>query len=314
MAPSLVGLGLDIGGTKTAAVLAADDGRVLAESAAGPGNPRFVPPGDARLAVVRSVREVLRAAGIKPAEVARVVAGGPMGPALLAGILAEELPGVPVEFAGEAALALAAGGVHGPAGAVVAGTGSLAAARREDGHLVVVGGWGTVMGDEGSAYAIGRASLRAVARAADGRGPATGLTERLVAYVGGRNARSLVDWVYDPTTSRRDIAALAALTDQVAAGGDAVAIRILRWAGRSLALQVAVALRQAGWERGPVPVVAAGRVLGESRLVRAALGEALALRCPQAFVVMPRRSLAEAAALQAAGGSALDPGERPDSP
>lgn len=303
MAASLVGLGLDIGGTKTAAVLAATDGRTLAESEAGPGNPRFVAPAEARAAVAESVRGVLGMARVAPSEVARVVAGGPMPPAMLREILANELPGVPLEFAGEAALALAAGGVRGPGGAVVSGTGSLAAARSEAGELVVVGGWGAVMGDEGSAYAIGRASLRAVARAADGRGPATVLTDYLVARVGGHGARSLIDWVYHPATSRRDIAALAAVTDQAAEAGDEVAAHILRRAGEALAFQAATALGQAHLDGRPVPVVAAGRVLSQSRLVRQALAEALASRCPGAAVRLPDQSLAEAAARWAAGGN-----------
>lgn len=304
MAAGLTGLGVDAGGTKTAVVVMAADGRVLGRGQGGPANPRFVSEAEARRSIGEAVRKALGDAGCRAGDVDRAVTGGPAGEGLLRAVLAAELPGVPVRHVGEAALALAAGGIVGPGGAVVAGTGSLAAARRATGDWVIVGGWGTVMGDEGSAYAIGRAALRAVARAADGRGRATGLTARMQAWAGVGQTRAVIDRVYHPATSRRDIAALAREVDEEARAGDPVARSILTQAGRALAGQIATALRRAGLAHEPVPVSAVGGVLLASDRVLSAVVEALGRRCPSASVFRARRSLAEAAAWWAAGGGA----------
>ena len=72
------------------------------------------------------------------------------------------------------------------------------------------GGWGYVLGDEGSGYWIGRAALRAVLREADRRGPATLLTGAAAATTSGRRARrSSIHEVYHGTLRPAAIAALA---------------------------------------------------------------------------------------------------------
>src|ERR671926_137105 len=62
---------------------------------------------------------------------------------------------------------------------VIAGTGSVAFGRNEAGEEARAGGWGPIIGDEGSGYFIARAGLAAIMRAHDGRGPATKMTEIL---------------------------------------------------------------------------------------------------------------------------------------
>src|SRR5258707_496529 len=71
--------------------------------------------------------------------------------------------------------------------AVVAGTGSIALGRDARGATARSGGWGHLIGDEGSGYDIGRSCLQAVTRAADGRGPPTTLVD-LLAHTWGLNS------------------------------------------------------------------------------------------------------------------------------
>lgn len=83
----------------------------------------------------------------------------------------------PLQIVGDQVTALA-GALGQPVGTVlIAGTGSICYARTADGREARSGGWGHLIDDEGSAYALGRDILRAVVRAADGRAPATALTE-----------------------------------------------------------------------------------------------------------------------------------------
>ena len=84
----------------------------------------------------------------------------------------------------DALIALQAGVGDAPGIVIVSGTGSIAYGRNDQGEASRAGGWGYVLGDEGSGYWIGRLALRAVVRHADGRGRVTSLTPRLLAHFG----------------------------------------------------------------------------------------------------------------------------------
>jgi N-acetylglucosamine kinase-like BadF-type ATPase len=157
--------------------------------------------------------------------------------------------------------------------AVVAGTGSMAFARSADGRTARAGGWGHLLGDEGSGYAVAVAGLRAVAHAADGRGPATVLTDRFLAAYGLSRPEELVGVVYRDC-DRAALAALAPLVLAAADGGDAVAQSIVGGATAELASAAASAARQLGL--GPAfPVALAGGLLVSSAGFRARFLDAL---------------------------------------
>ncbi|MEU3337576.1 N-acetylglucosamine kinase [Streptomyces sp. NPDC002144] len=182
-------VGVDAGGTRTRAVLAAaDDGRLLGEGAGGPGNALTVPP--ARLtahlveAVARAVPEAARgrvvavaggfagATGADEADPGRVTALTALTAALReVGIGAGALT---VSSDIEAAFASAPGA---PADglALVAGTGAVAMRITDRHATTTVDGDGWLLGDEGSGFWIGREAVRAALRMADGRGGATAL-------------------------------------------------------------------------------------------------------------------------------------------
>src|SRR5204862_1881072 len=91
----------------------------------------------------------------------------------------------------DALIALQAGIGDAPGIVVVSGTGSIAYGRNAQGEAARAGGWGHVLGDEGSGYWIGRLALRAVVRHADGRGRATRLTPLLLGHFGLTGAAEL---------------------------------------------------------------------------------------------------------------------------
>ena len=96
------------------------------------------------------------------------------------------------------------------------------------------GGWGHVLGDEGSGYWIGRAALRAVLREADQRGPRTALTPLLLQHFGVPEAQSLIHEVYQSTLRPAAIGALARCVQKAFTDGDAAAIGILKAAADEL--------------------------------------------------------------------------------
>ena len=152
------------------------------------------------------------------------------------------------------------------------------------GELVRAGGWGHVVGDEGSGYWIGKEAMRRAIRAADGRGPATALTERLCQAAG---VKHILD-VFGPVTrgdfDRPWIARLAPLVAQTAAEGDAVADEIMNEAAYELALHVASVIRRAPWfaDVDAVPTVTAGGVFGLGADWYHRVKQALAREAPRA--------------------------------
>ena len=151
-------LGLDIGGSTTRAVRA-EDGRCVAEARAGSANIRSVGPAEA----ARQLDAVL--AGLRTDDVA-AGADSPPARAALCELLATRLPGAAVEVVHDARLVLAAADLD--AGiAVIAGTGSAGWGRTADGRHARAGGFGYLIGDEGSGYWTAREAVRHVLHRAD---------------------------------------------------------------------------------------------------------------------------------------------------
>ncbi len=119
---------------------------------------------------------------------------------------------------------------------MIAGTGSAVLARTNRGTIARVGGWGYLVGDEGSGYAIGRRGMTAVAHAADG-GPATTLAERLAERHGINGRRALLAAVY---TDLWPLQHMAKVVLEASEEGDAVAQKIV-------ATEVMALTRQARW-------------------------------------------------------------------
>ncbi len=140
----------------------------------------------------------------------------------------------------------------------------------QQGRLQIVdarsGGWGHVLGDEGSGYTIGREALQYAARAADGRGPATALLDAILMYWELATPEMILARVY-PTDDKTAIAALAPLVLSVARAGDPVARRIETRAARELALAATTVARILEFPPGVLSLAYSGGVLAhETRL------------------------------------------------
>lgn len=130
----------------------------------------------------------------------------------------------------------------GPALLAIGGTGSNAIGCNAHGEWAQVGGRGHVFGDEGSAYAIGVAALRAVAEAEDDLGPETALTQALVRATGGEHPSDLIAWAGAAT--KRDLAHLTYTVLEAADAGDAVAAACVENQAALLVRQVAALARK----------------------------------------------------------------------
>lgn len=159
----------------------------------------------------------------------------------------------------------------GPGVLLVAGTGSVAMVRREDGQVLRSGGWGALLGDEGSAFAIGLRGLRAIARAHDRRGPETVLTPRILDELGIQDPRDLV--TFASGASKSELASLAPEILAAAEGGDAVATQIRAEAASGLgSLLRAVLSESLPWREAP-RLALSGGLLAPGRPLRSPVEE-----------------------------------------
>ena len=145
--------------------------------------------------------------------------------------------------------------------ALICGTGSLAIGRSANGATARCGGWGGLFGDEGSGYQIGVAGLRAVARAADGRGPQTVLLPRILERFQISSPSDLVPIIYSEQTDRSSIARLAPIVFAAAESGDAAAAGIVEAAAAELSEMVGVLAQRLGFADAPFFFAVTGGVL-----------------------------------------------------
>lgn len=139
-----------------------------------------------------------------------------------------------IKLAGDQETALAAASETLWGVVLIAGTGSICYGRNQWGHSFRSGGFGHLIDDEGSAYAIGRDILKAVVKSTDGRGENTVLKELLYQRLSVSSAQQLVTWLYAPERTKKEIAALAVLAQEGEEAGDREAVRILKNAGKAL--------------------------------------------------------------------------------
>lgn len=164
---------------------------------------------------------------------------------------------------------------------LISGTGSVSLARTEDGSFLRAGGWGYLIGDEGSGYALGSMGLRALAHAFDG-GPGTALTELLAESRQVATAEDLIALVYEKKVPLQQFAPLVI---QAARDGDAVAEQIVTEQTQKLAKQVHwLEMRCSGIQR---QVALLGGLVNEPYF-RSALEKALHMAMPDWRVIQPR--------------------------
>ncbi|HSH75109.1 MAG TPA: BadF/BadG/BcrA/BcrD ATPase family protein, partial [Longimicrobiales bacterium] len=212
-------IGIDGGGSHTRAVILDERGSEVGRAEATGEVVTERAPGLAADAVAAAARPAARGAGLAlPGAVLWAGLAGAGSEAArravareieAAGLAGRVRVGTDVEAAFHAAFP------EGPGVLLIAGTGSIAWGRSPSGASVRVGGWGRLLGDEGSAFALGMGALRAVARAEDGRAAATTLREGVLGTLGIEAAGALIAWAAG--ASKAEVAALAAVVTRAAA-------------------------------------------------------------------------------------------------
>lgn len=250
-------VGIDAGGTKTVGLLADASGQVLAKARGGGANLHV----QGELGAEKVLYDVLET--LEPPQPIDAICLGMAGvdrPAdkeVILGVLRRLGLRRAVRIENDAFIALVAGAPERTGIVVVAGTGSVAYGVDADGCTARSGGWGYLLGDEGSAYWLGHAAVRRGIRAADGRGPATTLGDRVAHKLGRSVPEGLVDWFYDQKRFRHRVAELASLVEEAAADGDEAALELLDYAASHLVRAARAVAGQLSFA-GTFPLVLAG--------------------------------------------------------
>jgi N-acetylglucosamine kinase-like BadF-type ATPase len=126
---------------------------------------------------------------------------------------------------GETALLGATGGGAGII--LIAGTGSIAYGLRQDGDFIRSGGWGPILGDEGSGFWLGMKVLKSVIKASEGRGIKTPLVDIVKNELGIEKLSKLIPFIHQGNLPRKKIAGLVPLLLDVAEKGNRVASQIV---------------------------------------------------------------------------------------
>ena len=272
-------MGFDGGGTKTDCVVIDDSGTVIGEGRGGPSNPLRCGLDDACRSVAESAAEALKEACLQSGDITSVCAG-------LAGagrrnvvrqmmvFLSREFPRATAYVTTDHEIALEAAVGAGPGVVLIAGTGSAAYGRNALGETARSGGYGPWIGDEGSAFEIGRRAVGAVARTRDLDAPETLLTEMIPA------ALECPDWdeMFQRIMKNPDdvFPKLFNAVADAANSEDSAAKEIMFTAAIGLGNLAMIVVRRLKMRDQEFPLVKCGGVFGHSRMLDALLDSVLA--------------------------------------
>lgn len=286
--------GIDGGGTRTTVECRKTDGTVLCRETFGPFNLNSI--GADRFTalwaeITAFLREIGRcaalcvgAAGVSSPQVQTLTAR------------AMERAGIACwRLVGDHEIALYGALSGRPGCALIAGTGSICCGRNAAGEFVRTGGWGHLIDDGGSGYAMGRDALAAVVRYWDGRGRFTVLSELVSRQLDLKTPQELTAYVYGGDKSR--IAAVAPLVAQAAEQGDRTALDIYGRNAVELSALVTAAAERLGLETGEIALL--GGLLDHDERLREAFMADLARKAPGLRCVEPRQDAAAGAAMMA---------------
>ena len=274
-------VGIDAGGSKTRAFAVDRNGGVVGRGAGGGANLLSSP--DPAGSIAAALAESLGSA--KPEAVVLSCSGGDRpadrekGRAILTQLVG---PTVRIEVTHDAIAALYAGNPAGCGVVLISGTGSIAFGRNDEGDERRAGGWGYLIGDEGSAVWLGLEGLRAAAHHADGRGAGTSITAHILRELGVQSFMEVIPQLYGRPHPAPAILAAVRAVGRAAAEADAIAVSIVRRGAHALARAASVVAADLRLEDGPV-FLAGGAFESLPSLERAVRSELLSM-LPRATV------------------------------
>lgn len=309
-------LGFDGGGTKTECVVLDTGGRIVGQSVSGPSNPLRVGFEEALEALTSAATAALADARVAPREIRALCAGlagagRPRVAEVMASFLKEAFPDSLTHVTTDLEVALEAAAGPGPGVVLIAGTGSSAFGRNAAGQVARAGGYGPWVGDEGSAFEIGRRAVAAAARARDLAAPPTRLAEMIPAGLGCPTWEELIERI--AANPDEVFPRIFPLVVEAAEAKDTASREILFTAAVELSSIARTVIRRLNLQDQEFVLAKSGGVFGRSRLLDAMLDSILSGAAPRAKIGLLETSpavgaarLAERLAGRAVTGTAQD--------
>jgi len=171
---------------------------------------------------------------------------------------------------------------------LISGTGSICFGLDPKGQVVRAGGWGYLLGDEGSGYYIGHQAILAALRDYDGRGPSTSLRAALEERFQIDGIEKIIHLIYGQRLSREEIAALAPLVFEHADAGDKVAQHIIERASQELGQLALAVARRMGLQGRPIRLACTGSVFKRKNWLLEGIREVLTTLSDDVSIESPR--------------------------
>ncbi len=297
-------LGVDGGATKTHVVLIDRGKKVVGEGFAGPSNPMRVGLEPAVSNISEAVNSACDRAARSPSDIVAATLG-------LAGVrradlrerirqrVGKDLGVTRIKVVTDAEIAHF-GTTLGKEGLVIiSGTGSICYGKDSRGNVATAGGWGPIAGDEGGGTSISKQALQAIAKAIDGRGKKTKLSEVAAKYFRASTPEDLIIAIYSPQMDNRRLAGFAKHVVQTAAGGDEIAVEILSIAGFELGLAAFAVIKRLNLSKKRIPIGMVGSIFEAGELLTKPLLETVNSFAPKAYLQKPKLNPGNAAAVMA---------------
>ena len=297
-------LGVDGGGTKTHVVLLNSAKEFVCEGFSGPSNPL-------RVGLETAVSNINQAIASTCDDIFRIpgdIVSATLG---LAGVrrsdLRERIRQRIIETQGIKVVSVVTdaeiahyGTTYGKAGLVIiSGTGSICYGKDDKGNVATAGGWGPIAGDEGGGVSIAKQALQAIAKALDGRGRETTLSEVATEYFRSSTPEDLIIAIYSPQMDNMKLAGFAKHVVETAIEGDEIATEILSVAGFELGLAAYAVIKKLGLEKKEIPIGIVGSIFKAGERLTKPLLETVSAYAPKAYLHKPNVNPATAAAIMA---------------
>jgi N-acetylglucosamine kinase-like BadF-type ATPase len=303
-------MGIDGGATKTLAAVLDLKTQALHVAHGGPSNEDAIGAKSAVDALLGVAEQAIERAGIARGDLAAAViaVAGTDTDAIARQVRAARSDGWIVVNDVVGAWATATGAK--PGIGTISGTGSNVFGIGPEGRPWRAGGWGHLLGDEGSGYWLGVQSIKAALRHREASGPETALGKALVEFFAAPSVEALAARIYAKPLTKGEIAAFATETAKLAVRGDAVARGLYERGARELGEQIAAVIRQTGLT-GDFPVGLIGSAFKAGAVFVEPLTAAVRAHAPDARVSVVEMAPVGGSLLLAA--RACDRGEELDS-
>ena len=256
-------IGIDGGGTKTVGLLTTTDGEDLAKITVGPSNYHVVGIETTHQVLNQIIQSLTSRIDCTNNNLVICIGMAGLGredDKKIINEICDELKITSQRILTHDAHIALVGGIGKPEGIIViSGTGSIVYGIDSHGNEIRAGGWGYLIGDEGSGYDIAIKGLQAVAKASDNRQPATILTELYLTQLNIQDPIQLIRWVH--AAERDEIAKLSDVVFKAVNNGDRTAIRIIDSATDELLSAVESVIRHATFKDSINIVLSGGNLI-----------------------------------------------------